>query len=131
MSSQDTKKNLVGQPIFKQLVNFIPKGKFGLLVNKHQSARYYKTFTSWNQLVTMLFGVFSRCDSMRDICDGMMGLKGKLNHLGLGASPAKSTASDGLRGRDNAFFKDVSFMLLEHFGSLLSVSRIDNVSFSK
>jgi hypothetical protein len=51
--------------------------------------------------------------------------------LGLDKSPAKSTAGDGLRGRDNDFFKDVYFMLLEHFKSILSVSRIDNVSFSK
>ena len=54
----------------------------------------------------MLFGVFSRCDSMGEICDGMMAMQGKLNHLGLEKSPAKSTAGDGLRERDNDFFKD-------------------------
>jgi hypothetical protein len=61
----------------------------------------------------------------------MQGLTGKLNHLGMDRSPAKSTAGDGLRERDNEFFKDVYFMLLEHFKPLLSVSRIDNISFSK
>lgn len=131
MSSKDTRKNLVGQPIFKQLLEFIPRNKFDLLVEKHQSDRYYKTFDSWTQLVTMLFGAFSRCDSMGEICDGMRGLGGKLNHLSLDKSPAKSTAGDGLRGRDNAFFEEVYFMLLKHFQPLLSVSRIDNVSFSK
>ena len=63
-------------------------------------------------------------ESMRlygEICDGMQALTGKLNHLGLDKSPAKSTAGDGLRGRDNDFFKDVYFMLLEHFKSILSV----------
>lgn len=131
MSSKNTEKNLVGQPIFKQLLDFIPRDKFDLLVHKHQSDRYYKTFDSWTQLVTMLFGAFSRCDSMGEICDGMRGLGGKLNHLGMDKSPAKSTAGDGLRGRNNAFFEDVYFMLLEHFKPLLSVSRIDNVSFSR
>ena len=81
--------------------------------------------------MTMLFGIFSRCDSMGEICDGMQGLAGKLNYLGMEKSPAKSTAGDGLRGRDNEFFKDVYFVLLEHFKSVLSVSRIDNVSFAK
>lgn len=128
---KNTENNLVGQPIFKQLLDFIPRNKFDGLVIKHQSDRYYKTFGSWTQLTTMLFGVLSRCDSMGEICDGMQGLAGKLNHLGMDKSPAKSTAGDGLRGRSNDFFKDVYFMLLEHFKPLLSVSRIDNVSFAK
>jgi Transposase DDE domain/Domain of unknown function (DUF4372) len=131
MSNKNSEKNLVGQPIFKQLIDFIPRNKFDMLVQKHQSDRYYKTFDSWTQLITMLFGTLSRCDSMGEICDGMQGLAGKLNHLGLGSSPAKSTAADGLRERDNEFFKEVYFMLLQHFKPLLSVSRIDNVSFAK
>lgn len=102
-----------------------------MLFHKHQSDRYYKTYGSWTQLTTMLFGILSRCDSMGEICDGMQALAGKMNHLGMEKSPVKSTAGDGLRGRDNEFFKDLYFMLLEHFRPLLSVSRIDRVSFSK
>ena len=131
MSSKDTQRNLVGQLIFKQLIDFIPRYKFNLLVHEKQSDRYYKTFNSWTHLVTMLFGIFSRCDSMGEICDGMQALTGKLNHLGLEKSPAKSTAGDGLRERSNEFFQEVYFMLLEHFKPLLSVSRIDNVSFAR
>ena len=131
MSNKNKEKKLVGQPIFKQLIDFIPRNKFDLLVRKHKSDRYYKKFDSWTQLLTMLFGILSRCDSMGEITDGMRGLGGKLNHLGLSASPAKSTASDGLRERDNEFFKALYFKLLEHFNPILSVSRIDNVSFAK
>lgn len=131
MSNKNSEKHLVGQPILKQIIDFIPRNKFEVLVSKHRSDRYYKTFDSWTQLVTMLFGILSRCDSMGETCDGMSALAGKLNHLGLDAAPAKSTAGDGLRGRDNEFFKEVYFMLLKHFEPILSVSRIDNVSFSK
>lgn len=131
MSSKNSKKHLVGQPIFKQILELIPRNKFDLLVSRHRADRYYKTFDAWTHLMTMLFGILSRCDSMGEVCDGMRALEGKLNHLGLDAAPAKSTAGDGLRGRDNDFFKEVYFMLLQHFKPLLSVSRIDNVSFSK
>ena len=131
MSSKDIEKKFVGQPIFKQVVEFIPKNKFELLAKEYQTDRYYKAFPAWTQLVTMLFGVFSRCDSMGEVCDGMLAMQGKLNHLGLNSSPAKSTAGDGLRERDNNFFKDFYFLLLEHFKPLLSVSRIDKVSFEK
>lgn len=127
---KDIEKNLVGQPIFKQLVNFLPQNKFDLLVSKHKSDRYYKTFSSWDQLITMLFGIFSRCDSMGEVCDAMKTLQGKLCHLGLNCSPAKSTAGDGLRERSNELFKDFYFELIKHFEPLLSVSRKSGVSFS-
>ena len=129
--TKDSQKKLVGQPIFRQLINFIPRNKFDALVLKHKSDRYYKQFSSWDQLLTLLFGAFSRCDSMGEICDGMMGMQGKLNHLGLTSSPAKSTAGDGLRNRDNEFFRELYFTLLAHFKPLLSVSRLNNISFSK
>ncbi len=72
MSNKNSEKNLVGQPIFKQLIDFIPRNKFDALVNKYKADRYYKKFSSWEQLLTLLFGAFSRCDSMGEICDGMM-----------------------------------------------------------
>ncbi|GAB6012909.1 IS4 family transposase [Viscerimonas tarda] len=127
----DSQKHLVGQPIFEQIVKMIPKEKFNLLVRQHGSDRYYKTFKSWEQLLSMLFGILSRCDSAGELCDGMRALGGKLNYLGMDCSPAKSTFGDGLRDRDEAFFKAVYTMLIEHFMPVLSVSRKEDVSFEK
>ena len=129
--SKVSEKKLVGQPIFKQIIDFLPREKFDLLVNKHHSDRYYKSFSSWKQLVTMLFGIFSRCDSMGEVCDGMKTLQGNLNYFGFESSPPKSTAGDGLRDRSNELFQDFYFELLKHFSSILSVSRIKDVSFDK
>lgn len=131
MSNKDKEKKLVGQPIFKQLMDFLPRGKFNTLALQHKTDRYYKAFDAWTQLTTMLFGILSRCDSMGEICDGMLSLQGKLNHLGLSSSPAKSTAADGLRDRNNEFFKQFYFLLIEHFKPILSVSQIDKVSFKE
>jgi hypothetical protein len=128
---KDTQKNLVGQPIFSQIVKLLPKNKFKKLVKRYQSDRYYKTFFSWEQLITMLYGVLSRCDSMGELCDSMRALHGKLNYLGLENSPAKSTAGDALRDRSNELFLDFYLMLIEEFEPILSVSRIANVRFEK
>lgn len=128
---KDTAKHLVGQPIFKQIVKMLPKEQFDILVQKHGSDRYYKTFFSWEQLITMLFGIFSRCDSMGEVCDGMRALGGKLNHLNMDCSPSKSTAGDALRNRDNELFRLYYFVLIEYFKPLLSVSRKEKVSFEK
>ena len=128
---KDISKHLVGQPIFKQIIDLLPKNKFDCLVSEKCSDKYYKTFTSWDQLVTILFGILSRCDSMGEVCNAMVGLQGKLNQLGMDSSFAKSTAGDGLRNRDNELFKEFYFKLIEHFESILSVSRIEKVSFEK
>jgi len=92
------------------------------MINKHQSDYYYKAFKSGTHLVTMLFGIFSRCDSMTEICEGLSALGGKLNHLGLEKAPAKSTTSDGLRNRPNAFFEDLYFSQVKKYQSFLSDS---------
>ena len=128
---KDTSKNLVGQPVFKQLIKMLPREQFDLLVQQQGGDRYYKTFYSWEQLITMLFGIFSRCDSMGEVCDGMRALGGKLNHLGMDCSPSKSTAGDALRDRDNELFKLYYFALIAYFKPLLSVSRKEKVSFEE
>jgi hypothetical protein len=56
MSSKGIEKKLVGQPIFKQLIDFIPKNEFDILAKKHQTDRYYKAFPAWTQCV-ILFAV--------------------------------------------------------------------------
>jgi len=128
---KDTTKNLVGQPIFRQILKILPREKFDQLVNQCGSNRYYKSFFSWEQLIVMLFGIFSRCDSMGEVCDGMRALAGKLNYLGMDCAPSKSTAGDALRDRNNELFKLYYFELIEYFKPLLSVSRKEKVSFEK
>lgn len=128
---KDNNKNLVGQPIFKQIFNLLPKEKFDALVHKHKSDRYYKSHFAWDQLITMLFGIFSRLDSMGEVCDTMRALSGKLNYLAMDCAPSKSTASDALRDRSEELFKDFYFALIDHFRPLLSVSRKENVSFDE
>ena len=109
----------------------LPRDTFDQLVHKCGSDRYYKTFFTWEHLVVMLFGIFSRCDSMGEVCDGMRALGGKLNHLGMDVAPAKSTAGDALRERSEEVFRLYYFALISYFRPLLSVSRKKDVSFEE
>jgi hypothetical protein len=68
---------------------------------------------------------------MTEICEGMRALGGKLNHLGLKSAPAKSTACDGLRNRDNRFFEDLYFSLVKKYQSFLSDSRTFGLTFKE
>ncbi len=126
--SKNTELKLVGQPIFSQVLKLIDKWDFNKLVKAHNSDRYYKSFKSWDHLVTMLFGILSRCDSMAETCEGLKGMSGKLNHLNLKKAPAKSSAGDGLRNRDNVFFEDLYYQLINRHKQFLSVSRLVGLS---
>ena len=127
---KNSKKRLVGQPILKQILDLVPRELFDRLVLEHHSDRYYKAFDSWAQFSTLLFGILSRCDSTTEIASGMQALYGKLNYLGLQASPAKSTIGDGLRNRSEDFFRALYFELIDHFSSVLSVSRVEEIPFA-
>ena len=128
---KDTEIKLVGQPIFKQVLDLIERVNIPALVKKHSADRYYKAFQARTQLITMLFGILSRCDSMNEICEGLRAMGGKLNHLGLKKAPAKSTACDGLRNRPSKFFEDVYFSLVERYKSFLSDSRTYGLTFKE
>ncbi len=128
---KNTEIKFVGQPIFKQVIGLLDAISIKSLVDKHNADHYYKAFKAKTQLITVLFGIFSRCDSMTEICEGLRAMGGKLNHLGLKNAPAKSTACDGMRNRDNKFFEDVYFSLVRHYQSFLSDSRTYGLTFKE
>jgi adenylate cyclase class IV len=128
---KNTEIKFVGQPIFKQILHLIDAVNIQGIINKHQSDYYYKAFKTRTHLTTMLLGIFSRCDSMTEICEGLRAFGGKLNHLGLDKAPAKSTACDGLRNRNSAFFEDLYFTLVKKYQSFLSDSRTFGLTFKE
>lgn len=128
---KNTEINFVGQPIFKQVVKLIEPAAVERLVEKHKSDRYYKAFKTYTHLLTMLFGILSRCDSMTEVCEGLRAMGGKLNHLGLDKAPSKSTASDGLRNRPHTFFQDLYFHLVARYRPFLSDSRTFGLTFKE
>lgn len=129
--SKITEIKFVGQPIFKQIISLIEAIDIKGLVQKHNADYYYKAYKSKTQLIVMLFGILSRCDSMNEICEGLRAMGGKLNHLGLTKAPAKSTASDGLRNRPSKFFEDVYFSLADRYKGFLSDSRTFGLTFKE
>jgi len=126
-----TEIKLVGQPIFKQMMNLVDKVDIQGLIRKHESDYYYKSFKTRTHLFTMLFGILSRCDSMTEVCEGLRAMGGKLNHLGMDQAPAKSTACDGLRNRNHKFFEELYFTLVKHYHSFLSDSRTYGLTFKE
>ena len=80
--------------IFAQLVEFMDRNRFNYLVKKYGGDKYVKSYTCWNQLLTMMFGQLSNRESLRDLTVAMEAHAGKLYHLGIGKSVTRSNLSN-------------------------------------
>lgn len=121
-------KNFVGQPILSQIIKCIPSEIIRKAVAKHASDRYYKKIPVKAHLTTLLYGVFSYCNGLREICEGMLGCEGKLSHLGFNKAPPKSTLSDANRDRSYLVFETIYFELVKRYISFISDSRLKGLS---
>jgi hypothetical protein len=93
-----------GQPIFSQLLKFIPRTVVSKLAGQYQSDRYYKKFKTYDHLVTMLYTCFQSCKSLREVTTGMQVAFKRLNHLGLRSIPRRSTLADANKARNEDLF---------------------------
>src|SRR5215213_3138912 len=107
--------HFTGQPIFNQILCLIPRSLVRQLCKKYQGDRYSKKFRSYDHVVTMLYCIFHKCTSLREVTTGMQAWAMRLSHLGLCSTPRRSTLADA-NGRRNAdFFKDLYHQLYHRF----------------
>ena len=107
--------NLAGQPVICQLLSFLPRHLVDSCVSDHQSDRYYKTMTTWKQLVFMLYGVVTKCYSLNSLCKNLLFLEDRLTYLGIDRLPAVSTLSDANINRESEVFASIYHQLLVHY----------------
>ncbi|MCR4768984.1 MAG: IS4 family transposase [Bacteroidaceae bacterium] len=96
-----------GQPVYGQLIKSLDRDKIIEMSRKNNSERYVKSFDGYTHLLTMLFAVIMRFDSLREIEAAMTAEVRKLHHIGIGKVPKRSTLSDANARRSEKFFEDV------------------------
>ena len=101
--------------LFSQILHHFPRAEFAALVNKHDAERNVKGFSSWSQLVAMMFCQFARADSLREICNGLKCCLGKLVHLGIKIAPNKSTLAYANQHRPAQLYQDLFHAAYAHF----------------
>lgn len=79
--------------IFSQILKLIPRLEFEAAVQKHQAERHARGFSSWAQMIAMLFCQLGHAQSLREITGGLAACEGKLRHLGVEDVPKRSTLS--------------------------------------
>lgn len=96
-----------GQPILSQVIKLIPKSVVDRVAKTHEADRYYKKFKTWDHLVTLLFGCFSHCNSIREMITGLQASQNRLLHLHLDHTPRRSTFADANSKRPAAVFAEI------------------------
>lgn len=93
--------------IFAQVLQLLPRGEFATAVRHHQAERHARGFSCWTQLVAMLFCQLGRAQSLREIVGGLAACEGKLQHLGVGSAPKRSTLAYANEHRPWQLFQSV------------------------
>ena len=98
--------------LFSQMLSLVDRHRFERLVREHKAERGAKGF-SWSQFVAMMFCQLAQAKSLREIIDGLACCEGKIRHLGLEASPKRSTLSYANGRRPWQLFEALFYSILE------------------
>lgn len=112
-----------GQPIFNQVLKFIPQRDVRVIARELNADRYYKRFKTYDHLVTMLYSIFNHCHSLREVTTGLLAWDRRIEHLGIDSHPRRSTLADANLKRSPEVFEKIYFKLLQRYEHLLPDSR--------
>ncbi len=102
--------------LFAQIISQLPKENIRSIIRKAGTEKYCKGYNTWSLFISMVFCQFSCCDSVRDISNGLKSATVNLNHLGIDRAPSQSTVAYQNASRDSSVFREIFYMLFQHFG---------------
>ena len=112
-----------GQPIFNQVLNFIPRSSVSSIARELRADHYYKSFKTYEHLVTMLYSIFNHCTSLREVTTGLLAWDHRIHHLGINSHPRRSTLADANQHRSHEVFEKIYSKLLDRYKDFLPDSR--------
>lgn len=101
-----------GKYVFAQITSFISDYEFNKIVSHYEGNHQIKHFSCWNQLMCMVFGQLSNCDSLTDLSVGLKAQRRKWYHLGMGIGVSKSNLAHSNEHRDWRMFADFAYTLI-------------------
>ncbi len=106
--------------IFNQVLQLFSRTDFQRAVVATQAERHARGFDCWTQFVAMLFCQLGRAHSLREICGGLASCEGKLQQLGVGRTPKRSTLAYANEHRPWQLFQAVFYQLLDRCRAVAS-----------
>ena len=101
-----------GQIIFSQLMDFLPRYEFNKCVQRYGGNYRVKTFSCYDQFLSMAFAQLAYRDSLRDIETCLRAMGSKLYHAGFRGNVSRSTLADANETRDWHIYADFAQTLI-------------------
>ena len=99
--------------VFSQILDFIPKHRFRTCVNRYNGNYNVKSFSCFDQYLTMTFAQLTYRESLRDIETCLRALKDKLYHCGFRGNISRTTLADANEKRDWRIYHDFAQVLIK------------------
>jgi len=102
----------IGQTVFSQLIDFLPKKQFDKCVHRYRGNHRTKTFSCFDQYLCMAFAQITYRQSLRDIETCLRAMKPKLYHCGIRGNVSRTTLAKANENRDWKIYADFAQVLI-------------------
>lgn len=103
-----------GKTIFAQLIDFIPSAyEFHCCVKRYQGQYKVKSFSCWDQFLTLAFAQLTYRESLRDIEACLRAAPQKLYHMGIRSTVSRNTLANANQVRDWRIYADFAQTLIQ------------------
>jgi len=102
----------LGQTVFSQVVDHLPRYEFLRCVARYRGDYQQKSFSCWDQYLAMAFAQLTYRESLRDIEACLRALSSKLYHMGFRGKVSRSTLADANEAHDWRIFADFAQVLI-------------------
>ena len=113
-----------GKYVFAQITAVLSVNDFNKYVDLYKGNYKVIHFTCWHQLMCMMFGQLSNCDSLTDLAVGLTAQRSKWYHLGMGTGLSKSNLAYANENRDWRIFEGFANTLIAQ-AKILCVKKSD------
>jgi len=101
-----------GKTVFAQLMDFLPLYEFRKCVDQYQGNYKVKSFSCWDQYLSMAFAQLTYRESLRDIEACLRAAQPKLYHLGIRGKVSRNTLANANQVRDWRIYADFAQILI-------------------
>ncbi len=99
--------------MFAQLIEFLSHNEFNRCVARYGGNKSVRSFSCWDQFLTMAFAQLTYRESLRDIEVCLAAQRHKLYHSGFSGPVKRSTLADANETRDWRIYRDFAQSLIE------------------
>lgn len=103
-----------GKTVFSQLMDFLPAYEFRLCVDRYHGNYKVKSFSCWDQFLSMAFAQLTYRESLRDIETCLRAAGEKLYHMGIRGKVSRNTLAHANEVRDWRIYHDFAQALIQN-----------------